>query len=130
MPDTLGPFRADGAAQTTRTEGHAVVMRHYVADGREATLRALDVSREPALVRAFETALSLDVRTDLEVSKPVAIAGERATLAWSRETGESSVEVLVANKLLLSLNIWPANTRDEAVTRFPTTFVEHVAEAP
>lgn len=124
MPDRMGAFRAEGETRRTTSGEHVVFVRRYVAAGREATMRAIPITPRDRLGRAFETSLSL--RTDAldELARPTAIDGERAALSWSRATGESTLEILVAGRVLLALAVWPANAPDEAERLFPRELVE------
>lgn len=129
MPDTIGPFAARGAPTRETADGRVVYTRRYTARGREASLRVVDVSDAPDVMRAFETTLSFQEDTVDQLARPSVIDGERGVLSWSRETAESSVEVLVARRALLSFNIWPADEKNEAARRFPTTWVTTAREA-
>lgn len=129
MPDRLGPFAASAAPKREVHGGRVVYTRRYAAEGREAYLRVIDVTHAPDVTRAFETTLAFPEDTVDELARPKVIDGERGVLSWSRETAESSVEVLVARRALLSLNIWPADEKDEAARRFPTAWVTTAREA-
>jgi hypothetical protein len=129
MPDRIGPFRAEGPAERSTAHGRQTYARRYKASGREASLRAVDVTAHPDIRRSFQTALSIHEDTLEALSRAAVIDGERGTLSWSRETGESSVEVLVREDLLLSFNVWPADVKEEAATRFPAEFVHAAREA-
>jgi hypothetical protein len=129
MPDTIGPFAASGEPTRETTDGRVVYTRRYSARGREASLRLVDVAHAPDVMRAFETTLSFQEDTVDQLARPTVVDGERGVLSWSRETAESSVEVLVARRALLSLNIWPADEKDEAARRFPTAWVDATRQA-
>ncbi len=128
FPDAIGAFRAAGATRPGVAElgGRRLVSaeRSYDDHGREATLRILDVSTEPSLVRSFAVARELTVDELDLLTKPIRVAHEPALVQWTRETGESEVQVLVDERYLVTLKIWPADRRDEASDVFPRSVVE------
>lgn len=127
FPERIGPFTARGPAGAAEGRAGARV-RHYLADGREASLRVVSVRTDARARRAFETALALREESADEVARPVSVSGARGVLSWSRESLESSVEVIIADDLLLAFSVWPADTPDEAERRFPGSVIDAASE--
>jgi hypothetical protein len=127
FPERVGPFSARGAATEVEDRAGAYV-RRYLANGREASLRVVSVRADARARRAFETALALREESSDEVARPVSVSGARGVLSWSRESLESSVEVVVADDLLLAFSVWPADAPDEAEQRFPASVIEAASE--
>jgi hypothetical protein len=131
FPESLKAFRPAGPTRSGVAEvsGRALVSgeRTYEDEGREAVLRIIDVSGEPALRKAF--ALARELRLDHldEIAHPLTVAHEPAVVQWSRSTAESEAQVLVAARYLVSLRVWPADRPDEAIALLPEELLRELA---
>lgn len=133
FPDRIGAFQAVGETRPGVAElaGRRLVSaeREYDDAGREATLRIVDVSRERSLVDSFAVARDMHVDELDALTQPIRIGHAPALVQWSRDTAESEVQVLVDERYLVTLKIWPANRREEASDVFPAGVVESLARA-
>jgi hypothetical protein len=133
FPDAIGVFHAVGDVRPGVAEafGRRLVSaeRAYDDAGREATLRIVDVTSERSLVTAFALARDITIDELDALTRPGHVAHQPAVVQWTRDTGESEVQVLVSERYLVTLKIWPADRRDEARDFFPESVVEALARA-
>ncbi|MBC7172458.1 MAG: hypothetical protein H5U40_08540 [Polyangiaceae bacterium] len=133
FPDSIGAFSAVGETRDGAAElrGRRLVSaeRSYGSAGREATLRLVDVSREPALISSFGLSRDLAIDELDALTRPMRVGHQPAVLQWSRDTGESEVQVLVSSRYLVSLKIWPADRREEAAELLPRTIIDGLGRA-
>ncbi len=133
FPDAIGPFRAVGEARPGAAQLHGRELvsaeRAYDDHGREATLRIVDVSTEPAIVSSFAVARGLAIDELDALTRAVRVARSPAVVQWTRDTGESELQVLVRERYLVTLKVWPADRREEAEEIFPAPVAEALARS-
>lgn len=119
LPDAVGGFTATSDVEENQatTDGLplASAERRYQKDERELVIRIIDTRDAPHLQVAFREVRQLNFDTLDELARPTEVAGSPALLQWSRRTGESEVQVMVASKYILTVRVWPADTKAEAL---------------
>ena len=118
LPEEIGPFHASGEVQGNPAEVDglpiASVERSYTHGDRGLTLRIVDTREARGLVTAFFAARAQEHMSLDELAAAGDVHGFPSFVSWSRDTGESEAQVLVAARYLVRIQIWPANERDEA----------------
>jgi hypothetical protein len=118
VPDKLGDFVAKGEldGSTNKAGGFEVteVKRRYQADKRTLRLKIVDATATPFLRAPFAMATMINEDSTSGYRKGKTLGGHSAVVQWKERSKESSVDMLVAKRFLVALQIDDAKTPEEA----------------
>lgn len=134
LPGSVAGFRATSDVEENQATADGLPLasaeRRYEKDERELVVRIIDTRDAPGLQTAFREVRELNFDSLNELARPTEVGGKPALLQWSRSTGESEVQLMVAGKYIVSVRVWPADTRAEALTVAEAFDLEGLARTP
>lgn len=116
IPDKIGDFTAigevDGSTHTTGNMKVTTLKRSYQAGDRKLEFKIVDAFMTPMLRAPFAVATMIQEDSSKGYRKGISIEGEKAIAEWRAPSKFSNINILVADRFLVTLNVSNASIGD------------------